>query len=180
MPKVGERFAEQWKDAVGFEGLYQVSSFGRVKSVARSVPSSSRWGTPCIRRLPEKIMHPTPQDAYGHLLVNLQKGGETHRKWVHHLVLEAFVGPRPTGMECRHFPSNDPTNNRLDNLQWGTPKQNGEDRVAMGTAVGPKLYGEANPFFGKQHTEETKARISAAGQRAWAEGKFNDRRPRSS
>lgn len=52
---------------------------------------------------------------------------------VHRLVLEAFVGPCPPGMECRHFPDRDPTNNRLDNLSWATRKQNMEDKASHGT-----------------------------------------------
>ncbi len=53
---------------------------------------------------------------------------------VHRLVLEAFVGPCPPGQQCRHL--NDiPSDNRLENLRWGTPKENGEDRVRNGGAV---------------------------------------------
>ena len=52
---------------------------------------------------------------------------------VHRLVLDAFVGPRPEGMECRHLDGN-PSNNALSNLCWGTPKENGEDAVAHGTS----------------------------------------------
>ena len=47
--------------------------------------------------------------------------------------MEAFVGPCPPGMEVRHFPDRDPTNNRLDNLQYGTRQENMEDRTIHGT-----------------------------------------------
>mgnify|MGYP002780477625 CR=1 FL=1 len=53
--------------------------------------------------------------------------------YVHTLVLEAFVGPCPPGMECRHFPDRDPTNNNLTNLSWGTRSRNQRDRNAHGT-----------------------------------------------
>ncbi len=51
---------------------------------------------------------------------------------VHRLVLETFVGPRPEGMECRHFPDSTKTNNRLENLRWGTAKENRADASAAG------------------------------------------------
>lgn len=52
---------------------------------------------------------------------------------VHNLVLEAFVGPCPPGMEACHFPDRDKTNNRPDNLRWDTPKGNAADRKIHGT-----------------------------------------------
>ena len=54
------------------------------------------------------------------------------RLLVHRLVLTAFVGPCPDGMECRHFPDFDRSNCRLSNLQWGTRKQNIADKMTMG------------------------------------------------
>ena len=50
---------------------------------------------------------------------------------VHRLVLEAFVGPCPAGLECRHLDT-DPLNNRLENLVWGTREENHADRLVMG------------------------------------------------
>lgn len=52
---------------------------------------------------------------------------------VHKLVLDAFVGPCPDGMECRHFPDRDKSNNKLENLSWGTPKENNADKKQQGT-----------------------------------------------
>jgi hypothetical protein len=52
---------------------------------------------------------------------------------VHRLVLEAFVGPCPIGMQCRHFPDPNPANCNLKNLQWGTPMENTEDKRVHGT-----------------------------------------------
>lgn len=52
---------------------------------------------------------------------------------VHRLVLEAFVGPCPPGMVCRHFPDRDPTNNHANNLRWGTSQENIEDTHRDGT-----------------------------------------------
>ena len=67
-------------------------------------------------------------------LANLSEGGTGKQKvfGVHRLVLEAFVGIRPPGQECRHLDGN-PENNRLENLCWGTPTENQGDRVRHGT-----------------------------------------------
>lgn len=59
--------------------------------------------------------------------------GKSRMTNVHTLVLESFVGFRPKGMQARHFPDNDTSNNRLSNLSWATPKVNQGDRVIHGT-----------------------------------------------
>lgn len=64
------------------------------------------------------------------------------RKQIHRLVLEAFVGPCPPGKECRHFPDPNPQNCRLENLIWGTRKENEADKAIHGT----RLRGEDMPL----------------------------------
>lgn len=71
------------------------------------------------------------KDANGRLRVTLFPGRRVCQ--LHRLVLETFVGPCPEGMECRHFPDRNPANNRLENLQWGTKKENAADRKVHGT-----------------------------------------------
>jgi hypothetical protein len=70
---------------------------------------------------------------HGYLYVCLKAQGRGIQYLVHRLVLEAFVGPRPPGMECRHFPDRNPANNRLENLSWGTRAENAQDRIRHGT-----------------------------------------------
>lgn len=62
--------------------------------------------------------------------------------WIHRLVLETFIGPAPEGLQTRHLDGN-PRNNRLDNLCWGTPKENQADRALHGT----DNKGERNPMY---------------------------------
>ena len=81
-------------------------------------------------------LKPTPQSR-GHRLVYLGRGD---CRFVHRLVLEAFVGTCPEGMECRHL-DGDPGNNRLENLAWGSPKENYADSLQHGTAWGHKPEG---------------------------------------
>lgn len=66
------------------------------------------------------------------VVVNLRRDGKPRPFAVHALVLEAFVGPRPEGMECRHL-DGDPTNNALANLAWGTRAENIADKRRHGT-----------------------------------------------
>lgn len=69
----------------------------------------------------------------GYLGVQLYRDGKMYNRLVHRLVLESFVGPRPEGMECRHYPDDDKGNCRLDNLSWATKVVNQRDRVEHGT-----------------------------------------------
>lgn len=71
----------------------------------------------------------------------LHIGGKRLMKRVHSIVLENFVGPRPKGMQALHKNGN-PTDNRLENLRWGTPKENAEDTMRHGRTC----RGEKNPI----------------------------------
>lgn len=113
-----QHVTENWRPVVGFEGLYEVSDLGRVKGL-----------------LSGRVLRPGVQRRGGHLVVALVKAGARSTRTVHRLVLEAFVGIRPPGGVCRHFPDRNPANNCLLNLRWGTQKQNGEDMTVHGTSA---------------------------------------------
>jgi hypothetical protein len=76
----------------------------------------------------------------GYLYVFMRKDDEPRSKHrdVHTLILEAFIGPRPPGMQCCHKDGN-PLNNRLDNLRWDTPSSNSRDTVRHGRCNFVKL-----------------------------------------
>ncbi len=90
-------------------------------------------------------MKPRPH-VDGYLTVKIQGKPRT----VHRLVLEAFVGPCPPGMQCRHLDGN-PANNRLENLAWGTHAENAADKIR---------HGRGGPL-----SSQTKARMVAARRR---------------
>ncbi|WP_085104883.1 NUMOD4 motif-containing HNH endonuclease [Mycobacterium paraense] len=122
---------ERWLPVVGYEGLYEVSDQGRVKSLARTSTLRNRWGNIGTRRTAERLLKPCP-DKGGYLNVGLSRDGRRRNYFAHSLVLTTFVGPCPPGQECCHL-DNVKTNNRLDNLLWDTPSQNQLDRVRAGT-----------------------------------------------
>jgi hypothetical protein len=70
----------------------------------------------------------------GRLQVTLSRGGKVYNRYVHHLVLEAFIGLRPDGTECCHN-NGKPWDNRLDNLRWDTRENNYADRDRHGTTA---------------------------------------------
>lgn len=129
---------EEWRPVVGYEGFYEVSNLGRVRGVDRVLMVPNRWGSIGPRRWPGRLLKQTVdrgKHAYGRLQVKLCNGGERQpTRLVHHLVMEAFVGPRPHGMEVAHNDGN-PANNDLRNLRYATPAENTADKERHGTVL---------------------------------------------
>ena len=103
-----------WRDVPGSDGRYLVNDQGQVYS---------RW-----QRRPLKGR----RVGSGHVRVYLRLPEGPRGRYVHQLVMEAFVGPRPAGMDTRHLDGN-PANNALANLAYGTPSENARDRRRHGT-----------------------------------------------
>lgn len=127
---------EVWKEIPGYEGLYLVSNFGRLETLGRVVVDKVK-GTTRTRAFKRKFLKPSPSSGY--MLIWLHKDKISKKFAVHRLVLEAFVGPAPEGMEGCHNDGNW-KNNHLENLRWGTHKSNHEDRIQHGT----NNFGENN------------------------------------
>ena len=106
--------SEEWRDVVGYEGLYQVSSEGRVKSLERK----DRLG----RTVKERILKPVVVGD-GYLKVNLCAGGKPKRFLVHRLVCEAFHENTGNKSDVNHI-NEDKADNRACNLEWSTAKEN--------------------------------------------------------
>ena len=116
---------DEWREVPGFEGRYDVSIAGQVRSWMRSGPG----GENAPRKVVPSPVAPRTTES-GHLRVNLVRyvGGvrEVKSLFVHRLVLLAFVGPCPPHKEACHNDGN-PTNNRLGNLRWDTRWGNKRD-----------------------------------------------------
>ena len=110
---------ENWKDIKGYEGFYQVSNLGRVRSLERDVflPNGI-----VNRHIEEKILVPI-LNAYGYSFVNLHKNGKSKAILIHRLVAMAFIENPEHKPQVNHKDEN-PLNNCVDNLEWCTASYN--------------------------------------------------------
>lgn len=108
---------ERWLPVPGYQGLYEISDRGQVRSIDRISPKGNQLKG---RLLKER---PLPN---GRPRVSLSRNGKTVDAYTYRLVLEAFVGPCPEGMEALHW-DDDHNNNALTNLRWGTRTENMRD-----------------------------------------------------
>lgn len=104
---------EIWKDIEGFEGLYQVSSFGNIKSLTRILSDGRKWE--------EKILQ--QETNHGYKRVTLAKNTVNKRYRVHRLVAQAFL-PNPNGYGIINHKDENKSNNHVNNLEWCSPKYN--------------------------------------------------------
>jgi hypothetical protein len=119
--------SEVWNAIPGYEGSYEASTAGRIRSLDGFRPGRNGSMNPFYG----KILKPTPNDR-GYLTVHLSGGKHSRTKYVHRLVLLTFVGEPPPGQEACHE-NGDHTDNRLCNLRWDTKSANGFDQVRHGT-----------------------------------------------
>lgn len=108
---------EEWRDIPGYEGLYQVSDMGRVRSLPRIVEFNG-----IRRRTQGKTLKPH-DNGNGYMNVPLHKNGTTETAYVHRLVACAFV-PNPDDKPCVNHIDYDTNNNRASNLEWVTQGEN--------------------------------------------------------
>ncbi len=120
---------ERWRDVPTHKGLYRISDWGRVKSLSRFYLRSGTRGVKAW--IKGRLLRTRPGPEGYHLAALYDQDGVRTNPGVHRLVLLAFFGPCPDGMECRHL-NGDPSNNYLDNLAWGTPLEQAADRVRHG------------------------------------------------
>jgi hypothetical protein len=117
---------EEWRDVPEFEGIYQASSLGRIRSLSRKIPfkHSYRWQK-------GRILSPSKNNK-GYFCFKLCKNGEQFPTMVHQVVARTFIGEKPEGREVAHKDGN-PANNAADNLKYKTPSENNRDKIFHGT-----------------------------------------------
>lgn len=114
---------EKWVPIPGYP-FYEASDQGRIRSIDRTVDGRPYRGTVLSSRISNS----------GYVLVDVRDAdGAKQTRTAHTLVLWAFRGHRPRGMEARHL-NGEPTDNRLENLEWGTKAENTEDQFRHGRA----------------------------------------------
>lgn len=134
---------EIWKDVENYEGLYQVSNLGRVKSLR-------------VKRHKDGILILGEHNGYP--CVFLHKDKKRHWKMVHRLVAQAFI-PKVEGKDCIDHIDGNTRNNNVSNLRWCTNQENLTFPLAL-KHRSEAVLGDKNPFFGKKHSNETKEKIS--------------------
>lgn len=164
---------EIWKDVVGYEGYYQVSNLGRVRSLDRIASNG--------RKIKGKILSTKVNTPPYYPRVSLSVNGKMKLVQVHRLVAQAFVyNPDPEHKTQVGHKDESRTNNRADNLEWVTPKENSnmplhrervskanegkvlstETKSKISLSQKGKYKGEKNPFYNKHHTNEAKKKMS--------------------
>lgn len=106
-----------WKPVVGYEGNYEVNEYCQIRTMFRR---------------DKRILKPATRPDWGHKYVSITMNGIRKKKYIHIAGLEAFVSPRPIGMEGLHNDGNT-ENNHISNLRWGTHKENMQDSLKHGT-----------------------------------------------
>ena len=115
---------EEWKPISGYEERYEVSNFGRIRSLPYiNYQPSSHPGVMMEKRIPGKMMKPT-DNGNGYLIVGLRFiGSKRKNHYVHRLVAEAFI-PNPDGLKEINHIDYDKKNNSVWNLEWASRQDN--------------------------------------------------------
>lgn len=139
---------EIWKPVVGYEGLYEVSNLGKVKSLPRKYFNRNRYTK-------EQILS-TWVDAYGYKRVKLTNKTDGKSTKIHRILCEAFL-PNPENKPYINHKDGNKLNNSLENLEWCTPAENIQH--AYDSGLMPRKYGEENPVSKLSYKDIEQIRI---------------------
>ena len=157
-----------WKDVSGYEGYYQVSNTGLVRSLDRYITRSD--GEVHFRKGRE---HPQKLNSDGYYIARLSRDGIRKQYFVHRLVATAFVKNQMSYPEVNHIDF-DPTNNHFDNLEWCTRKYNMQYSAAAGRLS--NRCGELNSNYGNRKlSEKYSANKELSRQKQSRPGRMNGR-----
>lgn len=143
---------ETWKDVKGYEGYYQVSSCGRVKSTERVYKTKRAF-----RTVPERIRKLAK--VHGYLYCELWKDGRHERFAVHRMVAEAFL-ENPGGLPVVNHKDGNKENNNVSNIEWCTYSENSYHAFRTGLHKPYDRSGERNPMYGKHQSDSAKEKIA--------------------
>ena len=146
---------EIWKDIPNYEGWYQVSNLGRVKSLSRTV----QYGDKAVRSQAESILNPRKGGPVvagkQYLSVVLCKNKARKQTKVHRLVAEAFCN-QPEGCDVVNHLDNDPSNNLATNLEWTTIAGNNKHRHVQGRSASLKGESHGSAVLSEKQVSEIK------------------------
>lgn len=158
--------AEIWKDVECFEGLYQVSNLGRVKSLKRVIEQKNINGTPYIRAIQEKILKPQIHKN-GYVCVGFTVNGKVYGRLVHRLVAQAFV-PNPSNKPEVNHKDGNKENNSMENLEWCTARENQMHSISLGLRKGSELHGGGSVHITKDVNDRINLIVSNTGIEKWS------------
>jgi hypothetical protein len=144
---------EIWKPVNDYEGLYEVSNLGRIRSLDRVEIIATRWGSTTERFHKGKILKPQLDGRGNYLHVTL---GRNNTKQVHRLVADAFI-PNINNYPQINHKDEDKTNNCVDNLEWCTAQYNNTYGTRIGMKTGEKHH---NAKLSKADVTDIKTRIA--------------------
>jgi len=153
---------EIWKDVVGYEGSYQVSNFGGIKSLSRFMKYNNHGKVGY--RLAKEIIKRPGKTRNGYYMVSLYKNDVEKKCSVSRLVAIAFISNPENKRTVNHIDGNK-TNNNVSNLEWATQSENIINAYKNGLMKAPPKHKNLT-FFGKHHTEETKTKIRESVRKA--------------
>lgn len=144
---------EEWRPVVGYEGLYEVSNCGNVRSIDRTI--TYKDGKQYHKR--GKMLHPSPKPPHNkYLYVNLSNG-KLKRCSVHRLVAMAFVNGYESGLHVDHLNGNT-FDNRAENLEWVTQQENNKRAMELGLFNHDKTTASLRTPESRKHMSEVKSK----------------------
>lgn len=150
--------SEEWRSVSGYEGLYEISNCGRIKSLERKVQNTPK----SFMTKKEHILVPYT-NGLGYKMIVLRKDGNAKKFFLHRLVAMSFIPNEEGKKEIDHKDGN-PSNNNAENLQWATRKEN------MNNPITRKRTSDSKK--GKKASESARRSYSNSMKKRWAEGKM--------
>ena len=132
---------EQWRAIDGYDGLYEISTDGRVRSLDREVPTKSNVGKFTTRFCKGRVLVPAANGRY--LTVSLNNNGVQKTHAIHRLVANTFI-PNPNALPYINHKDEDKRNNCVDNLEWCTASYNAT-YGSLSKRKRERVLGENNP-----------------------------------
>ena len=127
---------EIWKDIKDYEGLYQVSNLGNVRSLDMTIIQLHHWSNQYVKHIYKGRLLKGSKNSNGYRTITLHKGKKTEKRLLHRMIAEAFI-PNPNNYNYINHKDNNPSNNNVNNLEWCTQSYNIKYAYEQGNKTPP-------------------------------------------